>query len=340
MTYQEVVESLNNKKGRQKHLLIGNGFSIAYNPSIFSYNALSNFVEHTDNELLKKLFTVVNTSNFESIMSQLETTKKIAEVLKGSKSFIENIENASQELKSALIEAVKELHPEHVFTIPDDESKNCASFLREYIDKGGSIFSTNYDILLYWVLMRNEMANTDGFGKDAIDQGHYVPEDEIEWTELQWGNNREKQNIFYLHGALHLFDDGGEIIKEKYDGDYILRNIERRMSNGQYPIFVTAGDGNQKLNHILHNHYLADCYDHLCRIGGSLVIVGFNFGEYDDHIIRAINKASKQDPDKKLWSVYIGCYSDSDVKHIESIKSKIKCQKIHTFDSKTIGIWR
>ena len=43
-TYQEVVQSLR-KKGRAKHLLLGNGFSMAYDAKIFSYNALSAFID-------------------------------------------------------------------------------------------------------------------------------------------------------------------------------------------------------------------------------------------------------------------------------------------------------
>lgn len=42
-TYAEVVESLSKKK-RKVHLLLGNGFSMAYDPKIFSYNALYDFV--------------------------------------------------------------------------------------------------------------------------------------------------------------------------------------------------------------------------------------------------------------------------------------------------------
>lgn len=38
-SYSDVVKYLEKRK-REKHLLLGNGFSIAYNPKIFSYNAL------------------------------------------------------------------------------------------------------------------------------------------------------------------------------------------------------------------------------------------------------------------------------------------------------------
>jgi len=64
MTYDEVTSYLNKKK-RISNLLIGNGFSIAYNPTIFSYNALSSYIDTTQDEDLKKLFGIIKTSNFE-----------------------------------------------------------------------------------------------------------------------------------------------------------------------------------------------------------------------------------------------------------------------------------
>jgi hypothetical protein len=55
-TYQEVITYLNGPRGRKKHLLFGNGFSMAYNKNIFSYNALSNFNETTGDPLIQNLF--------------------------------------------------------------------------------------------------------------------------------------------------------------------------------------------------------------------------------------------------------------------------------------------
>jgi hypothetical protein len=337
-TFEQVMEHLDKQK-RPRHLLVGNGFSMAYDPSIFSYNALSRFIEDSKNDLLMKLFAAINSRNFEQIMKQLAISKDVILAFGGQKTIIEKIDHATATLKESLISAVKALHPEHVFTIPEDKSATCAKFLTAFLDKNGKIFSTNYDVLLYWVLMRNELPNAiDGFGKDAIDQGEWVSPEDVQWSELHWGNHRETQNVFYLHGALPLFDDGIEIIKEKYDGNYILENIKTRMEKGQYPVFVTAGTGDEKLNHILHNHYLSYCYDVLSTINGSLITFGFNFGESDDHIIRAINHAAKQAVKEKLWSVYIGVFSDEDAKHIESIQHKFKC-KVNLYDSKTANIW-
>jgi hypothetical protein len=337
-TYDEVIERLN-KKNRIKHLLLGNGFSMAYDSNIFSYNALSKFIEESDDTFVKTLFTTINTRNFEQIMRQLTLSKNIILAFGGDKELIEKLDHAMSVLKRSLLNAVKSLHPEHVFSISEDKCNTCANFLKEYLGNGSKVFSTNYDILLYWVLMRNQLPNAiDGFGRDAIETDEWRPEEEIQYSELRWGKHKDEQNIFYLHGALPFFDCGIEVVKEEYDGNFILENIKKRMENGQYPIFVTAGDGNEKLNHIVHNQYLLNCYENLCSINGSLITFGFNFGDYDDHIINAINAATKQDISSRLWSIYIGVFSESDIQHINQIEHKFNC-KVHLFDSRTINIW-
>src|SRR5207253_3211637 len=100
---------------------------------------------------------------------------------------------------------------------------------------------------------------------------------EEDWSELRWGFKKDSQRVFYLHGALPLFDTGSEIVKEQYreSEGYILENISKRLENDEYPIFVTAGNSDEKLNQIRHNRYLSACYDHLSEIDGSIVSLGF-----------------------------------------------------------------
>lgn len=341
MRFDEVVTSLR-KKRRTMSLLMGNGFSMAYDKEIFSYNALYNFLQSLDDELLTKLFGAIKTKNFELVMQQLDTTIALLDAFGADELVKEQILAASEKLKQGLLKSVKELHPDHVFKIPDSKSEACARFLRLFLNSGGQIFTTNYDLLLYWVLMRQGTAeHIDGFGRELENPFDVQKGEDEQWTDLIWGPNQAKQNIHYLHGALHLFDAGAEIIKEQYDWTgYLLERITDRLDEGSYPIFVTAGNGEEKLEHIRHNRYLSHCYDCLLSTEGSLVTFGFNFGPYDDHIIEAINRAAKHGakaPDK-LWSVYIGTYSDADVKHIESILPKFEV-KIQLFDAKTANVW-
>src|SRR5690554_2251924 len=108
MTYQEVLDYCEKHK-RLKHLLMGNGFSIGYNHKIFSYNALYDFVEKLEDQTLSKLFKVVNTKNFEAIMSQLDNFIEIAEAFDTDGGLIESLKEANLLLQPSLINAVSEL---------------------------------------------------------------------------------------------------------------------------------------------------------------------------------------------------------------------------------------
>jgi hypothetical protein len=193
--------------------------------------------------------------------------------------------------------------------------------------------------------MRNEIENAiDGFGRDAEESDEWIPEDERQYSELRWGKYKGTQTVHYLHGALQLFDTGVEVIKEEYTSEhFLLDNIKARMEKKEYPIFVTAGNGFEKLSHIVHNKYLANCYESLSSISGSLICYGFGFGNYDEHIIAAINKAAKKRKDENgkwhmLNSIYIGVYSGSDLNHIKSIEKKFKLP-VRLFDAKTVNVW-
>lgn len=340
--FDEMLTNLR-KKRRTVHLLLGNGFSMAYDPKIFSYNALADFVIKINDPTLVKLFEILKTKNFELIMEQLTTFSKLLVALKVDKSIQYEVSAAHEKLKHSLLDAIKSLHPEHVFKIPEERMAACGRFLHQFIDTGGQIFSTNYDLLLYWVLMRQVFDNAvDGFGKELLNPIEVQNRTEAaEWSDLKWGPNRKRQNIHFVHGTLPIFDIGIDVIKETYsDAGYLLKNVGLRLDAGEYPVFVTAGNGDEKLALIRHNQYLSNCYDMLSGIDGSIVSFGFGFGQYDEHIINALNKATHpgNNAPPKLRSIYIGVYSDKDRKYIESIEEKFFA-KLYTFDVKTASPW-
>lgn len=343
-TFDDVKGAIAKNPKRRFHLLLGNGFSMAYDSEIFSYNALHDFVSKLDDPDLNTILKVIGSTNFELMMRQLDSFATLLEAFGGDATLKSKVDAASASLRKGLLTAVRSMHPEHVYSVAEEQSAACSCFLKIFLECGGQIFSTNYDLLLYWILLRSEMVNhIDGFGRELTNPDEVAEGEEPIWSgELIWGKYREGQNVFYLHGALPFFDTGVEIVKEEYDAaHYLLENINARMESGEYPVFVTAGDGREKLSQIRHNHYLSWCYDQFARIEGSLVTFGFNFGPYDEHIISAVNKAAKhgQKQYPKLHSIYIGVYSDEDRGHIEDIEGKFAC-KVHIFDARTADVWK
>ncbi|MGE3703515.1 MAG: DUF4917 family protein [Hyphomicrobiaceae bacterium] len=336
--FADVLNSIEKNRSRPFHLLLGNGFSMAYDPSIFSYNALHGFVEKLDDDLLKKLFEVTKTRNFEIVLEQLSTFIALLDAFGSDRRLTKQVLAASEALKSSLIDAIRALHPEHVFKVPEERMAACAKFLSTFLNSGGNLYTTNYDLLLYWVLMRSGLKPGDGFGRDNQAEN---PTEEPEYSELRWDRNKDSQRVFYVHGALPLFDTGVEVIKEQYDGvDYLLDRVGRRIEVGHYPVFVTAGNGSQKLAHIKHNRYLDYCYESLATVTGSKVTFGFGFGESDEHIIEALNRATKLrgDAGDKLWSVYIGVNSQRSYENAVTVATKLKC-KVRIYDARTASVW-
>ena len=187
-TFDDVLASIKKNPKRSFHLLIGNGFSMAYDSNIFSYNALHDFVKKIDNKDLSTILSVIETRNFEVIMQNLDTFSALISAFGGNLKLKKKIDAASTKLKKSLLDAVKALHPEHVFKIPEDESEMCAKFLKVFLKSGGNIFSTNYDLLLYWVLMRNsELEHVDGFGRELENPDEVITGGDEEWSELIWG---------------------------------------------------------------------------------------------------------------------------------------------------------
>jgi hypothetical protein len=322
--------------------MVGNGFSMAYDSEIFSYNALYDFVNALKDSTLSKILGVVNTKNFEAIMKELEVFGAFLKAFEADPSLRVSVQRCSTRLKRALLDAIKELHPEHVFSVPEVAADACGNFLKLFLRTQGHIFTSNYDLLVYWVLMREEIAGAiDGFGRVLLNADDNPPPESQEWSDLRWGPNRDQQCIHYLHGALPLFDTGIDVEKEEYDSqNYLLEKIGSRIDSGAYPIFVTAGDGKLKLTQIMHNQYLTFCYEALCQIEGSLVTYGFNCGDSDGHMIQAINEAAKHGRKQfpKLLSIYIGVYTDDDRRRIESMEHRFKC-KVHIYDARTANVW-
>ena len=110
LSFDELVKAIETK-GRPFHLLLGNGFSVSYDPQIFSYLALHNFVTQSKDERVSKLFDVVKTKNFEVLMEHLENFAALVDLFGGGEALKVDILAAADLLKTRLLDAINALHP-------------------------------------------------------------------------------------------------------------------------------------------------------------------------------------------------------------------------------------
>ncbi len=319
-----------NKNGGKVHLLLGNGFSRGFRESIFSYDALlkrTKFNRH--GPIIRRIFFNLKTSDFERVIRLLVEMRVVLSGLpKVPATILALLTDLEQTLKSALADTLAANHPEGPFEISGSEYESVLAFLSHF----EKIYTLNYDLLLYWSLMHTE--------RHSVDDGFRNPEepdsDYVTWEP----ENRYSQGVFYLHGALHIFDSGDEIRKFTWcrTGVRLKDQIMAELNENRYPLIITEGTASSKRERIFHNIYLASAYKSLLSITGSLFIYGAALHEQDGHILYALNQNTK------LKHLFVGIYGNPDsptnsitIAQAERIRGD---KKLYYFDAQSAKVWR
>lgn len=324
------------------HALLGNGFSIACDP-IFRYERLyDNAVAAGLSERAQRVFARLGTNNFEGVMRLLEDAHWVAEEYGASRPGLDEMLQDVEIVKRTLVEAVASSHLENTGAVEDEKKDAALAFLAPY----HNIFTTNYDLLIYWVNMHRQPRPLwqDGFRSDAdLPAAPYVVFSE------RLGSAR---GLYFLHGALHLYLHRGELRKQTWirTGRPLTQLIRESLARSEYPLFVAEGIPERKLEQIQRSGYLWYCLDKLARIQGPLVVVGHSLGESDSHIAEVI--ADNRD----LEDLYVGLFgspaSESNIAVRRSVaaierrrrerarSSKDKQLNVHFYDSASAPVWR
>ncbi len=288
---------------KKKHLLLGNGFSIACDPSIFTYRSLYEQAQQTHFLGIPEaaqMFEVFDTKDFEIVIRALEDASKTLPVFDPSMQHTaDKMESQAGELKTALVCAIADNHPDVPNHIADEKFWACRRFLSHFLnaENDGKVYTLNYDLLLYWAALHDDppfseplsLTINDGFGRgDLGDSTGYVT-----W---QGESNARDQRIHYLHGAIHLFDSGSDLKKYTWrdNGVPILTQARTAMEQDMFPLFVAEGSSEQKLTKIKHSAYLYHSYKSFSAQmevkGQALFIFGHSFSDNDDHVLRKISE--------------------------------------------------
>jgi hypothetical protein len=270
VSFDEAIEQSDGNRS----LLIGNGFSIAQSAGLFSYANLLEKSGIQPDSSIKKVFATLNTVDFELVMDALEHASKI-EGAYGDADRANLFRNDAVAVREALIHAVREVHPKISVDVPQQQRERCSQFLQKF----GNVFTVNYDLLLYWVILHvGGYAFTDGFGLGNEEDG------------FRTFSEDGMCNTLYLHGALHLFlGDERATLKRIVSTQTIVDEITDTIRNrGQLPLFVSEGTSKQKMERINSVPYLRGAYDRLKRLQGDLFVYGHSIAENDYHLYDAI----------------------------------------------------
>jgi hypothetical protein len=267
------AEAIKASKAPGKSILLGNGFSIARGGGQFSYASLLEKSGLPSEGPIRKAFERLETVDFEVVMKALEDASRI-ETAYGDQAKATTFGEDAAKVREALIQAIQEVHPGVHFEIPKEQSEACGKFLMHF----DSIFTVNYDLLLYWVILQATKGFQDGFGLgDEVDG----------FRTFKLGAHC---NTYYLHGALHLFLDAErETLKRVVTGSTIIQDIASTIrSRMQSPLIVAEGTATQKIAGIRSVPYLNQCYETLAKLNGNLIIFGHGASASDTHVYDAI----------------------------------------------------
>lgn len=337
LTFDQALKKADQDPGK-RHALLGNGFSRACLDDTFAYDALKSRADFSQlSQTGWQAFDALGTSDFEVVMRALNSAARLAIVYDGSESKLaKQLATDSEALKSVLIGAIAQSHPDHPFEIDSDRYAHCKRFLAHF----RHIYTLNYDLLLYWALMQSEIEPDV-----PCDDGFRKPEDDTEAEYVVWEpDSFKQQNIHYLHGGLHLFDSGSELQKFTWinTGVRLIDQVREAMDRELFPVFVSEGESQQKLACIRHSAYLSRAERSLYGLGNSLFVFGHSMADSDAHVLRAIQRS-------KVKKLLVGVFGDPSsaanqqivtrTNHLADTRPKSKPLEVHFYDAASASVW-
>ena len=322
-----------------KHLMLGNGFSIALFPNIFTYGTL--FEKAKNSEKLTNrvagVFDLLKTTDFEQVMEALQNASVLMTVYaKKDPGLAEKLRADAESLRDILAETISENHPERPYDVTAEQYASCRHFLSHF---DGHIYTLNYDLLLYWTLMQSEVQPEvkcdDGF-RD-VEEG---VEDYVVWDVQKSGTQR----IHYLHGALHIYDAGAELKKFVWSKTEIalVDQIRRSLAIRHYPLIVTEGTSEQKMDRIQHSGFLNRAYRSFSQIPKNLFIYGHSLAVNDEHLLKLIDHG-------KMAHIFVGIYGDPASDNNRRIIERANLiplrrfekypAEVHFYDAQSAQVW-
>lgn len=291
------AEALAETDGTKRRLLLGNGFSRACRDDIFAYGAL---FDRADFEALspnaRAAFDALGTRDFEKVMTALRDASTLLRLYSKEPSVLPStLESDADGLRDVLVKAIADSHPSYPGEIADEAYSACRRFLAPF----ESIYTVNYDLLLYWAQMHGDatiLSHDDGFRTPETGRTEYMTWD-IEKTDTQ--------NTHYLHGGLHIFDTGAELVKYTWinTGIRLIDQIRDALAANKFPVFVSEGDSASKLARIRHSDFLSRSYRSFAKIGGTLFVYGLSFADNDEHILTLIARG-------RVKALYVSIFGD------------------------------
>jgi hypothetical protein len=263
-------------------LLVGNGASQAIYPP-FGYPSLFDVatedVSHPLTSQDQALFDAFDTQNFEQVLAALKTAGLVDEAL--ALESAEVLKGRYDSIQRALFEAVHGVHVEW-----NDVAEGHVPRLFKILREHKFVYSTNYDLLLYW-------ASMDRGGAGFLDY-FWGPGGTFDIFDTEiWSIRELWTRILFLHGGIHLrrLRGGGTRQLHASDGS-LLEQFLSGWNDDESPLLVSEGESADKMASISSSDYLSFAHSMFVEHEGGLVIFGHSLSEQDDHLVKPMKSWS------------------------------------------------
>jgi hypothetical protein len=203
----------------KRHLLLGNGFSIALFPDRFRYGSLLDEADFTAYPKARRAFDALGTTDFEAVIHALRQAVALLPLYDELSTTRTRMDQDATALKELLVQAIGGRHPERPSDVTEAQYRSCRTFLAHFggdarnrkssggKDLRGNIYTLNYDLLLYWTLLHDQIVdfNADDPLASSSDteriehaDGFRAPDDEPEAAYVTWDGEESYRRITSL----------------------------------------------------------------------------------------------------------------------------------------------
>jgi hypothetical protein len=297
-------------------LLLGNGLSINLWAD-FGYTSL--FKRAQLSSPAKAIFSELGTTNFEQCLECLHHANVVLTALRKS---TDKVDQTYEEVRDALFTTVGAVH------VPwEDFPQSTHDLLALAMNNYEAVFTTNYDLSLYWSQMQTMKAvNIVDFFWATGNQ--FDPADTIV-------RSRRSTRVYYLHGGIHLWQDDRTGENGKWTGGSgRLLDIQGRYGPQSHrrPLFVSEGTSAAKARTIRQSPYLSFCLEQLRLDDQPTVIFGQSLSDQDRHMLAALAHGPRR---RIAVSMYPSGDDTATIAEKARILKALARHKVLFFDSKT-----
>lgn len=327
-------------------LIVGNGGSVAVEPhfrynSLYGHGCIHGLISVAAQQVFEQ-FTK-DSRGFEGVLYRLWQADFINQKFELADIERKKVRKAYTDVRRALINTVKGIHPDKIIC-----DKQGLAQIGRFMAGFSTVFSLNYDLIIYWASLNANQANgwrfEDGF---TIEKKHSSSTQVIkQYFNFSFSAEPEPgmTKVFYPHGNLAFYQTtGGEESKLVANNQDLLSLITKRWSdNDGQPLFVCEGLTEEKVTIISQSRYLSHVFQQvLPSPRDSITIYGWSIGKQDSHILQQLALAKCP---RAAVSVFVGDKTGEEIKseitHMRKmLKEHAGIENVEFFDAASAGCW-